>query len=368
MRLLIAGGGTGGHVFPGLAVAEELVQSQADSALRFVGTARGFEARAVPAAGFELDLMEISGIKGMGLKKTATAMLQIPRAGLRSRQIIKDFNPEVVLGVGGYASGPLLATAVLMGIPTAICEQNSVPGLTNKILGRLVDAVFGSFAHSAQFFSPQKFHLVGNPLRRQILQAQTSSMAADDAELQVLVMGGSQGARPLNNKLPKALAALIQAGHKLKIRHQCGPSDMAKLRKAYAELGIDAQLEAFIDDMAAAYADCDVFIGRAGATTCAELAALGVPSVLIPFPQAADDHQTLNARDLEQAGAAIVLAQKDLNAENISRIFSDLNKEKRQKMSRAAQHMGKADAAQVVVRGLQNLAQGLPVSGAEAKS
>lgn len=364
MRLLIAGGGTGGHVFPALAVAQALVAQDPHAEVLFVGTQRGFEARAVPAAGHEIVFIEISGVKGMGVGRGLRSLIQIPKAGLRSRQILRSFNPDVVLGVGGYASGPVVATAALLGIPTAICEQNSVPGLTNRILAKMVRAIFGSFAHSQGFFPSKKFTLVGNPVRREIIE--TEPQAADNgAPLRVLVLGGSQGARPLNQALPKIFAAWAATGRGLMIRHQSGAPDLDSVRQAYAGLGLSVEVTAFIDDMASAYGQADLVVGRAGATTCAELTALGIPALLIPFPQAADDHQTLNARDLEQVGAAMILPQAELDSDAALTLLTSLDEDSLQSMRLASQRLGRPQAADDVVRALHTLATGEKIQGRE---
>jgi UDP-N-acetylglucosamine--N-acetylmuramyl-(pentapeptide) pyrophosphoryl-undecaprenol N-acetylglucosamine transferase len=307
MRVVIAGGGTGGHLFPGIAVAEELVAR--GHQVTFVGTERGIEARVCPKEGWPLELIEVGGIKGGGIGGAIKGLARVPKAMSQSRQILKRIDPQLVIGVGGYASGPLVLAAALKGIPTAILEQNSVPGFTNRILGRFVKLVFGAFEGARARFPKKKFRLVGNPIRKK-LRDQINKMterAAGEAN-NVLVVGGSQGAHAVNELV---LGAMKLLGDKAPpLVHQTGASDLAAMQQNYQGMK-DVTVTTFIDDMAAAYRAAKLVVCRAGASTLAELTALGVPSLLIPFPFAADDHQTQNAREIEAAGGARVLVQKD---------------------------------------------------------
>ncbi|MFH1807252.1 MAG: undecaprenyldiphospho-muramoylpentapeptide beta-N-acetylglucosaminyltransferase [Pseudomonadota bacterium] len=362
LRLLIAGGGTGGHVFPALAVAEALRARKDGSQVLFVGTERGFEARAVPAAGFDIAFIRISGLKRVGLLGTVRTLLRLPLSLLSSWSILSRFQPQAVLGVGGYASGPVLLAAWLKRLPSAVAEQNSVPGFTNRVLGKLVRAVFGSFEHSARYFDARRFRVVGNPVRAALAeQAREERPAAATDTVRVLVLGGSQGARPLNEKLPQGFALAMQRGLKLEITHQAGEADAERARQVYAGQGVPATVHSFIDDMAAAYGAADLVVGRAGATTCAELTALGIPSILIPFPQAADDHQTLNARALADAGAAVVIPQHELDAESLSTALHALCGDgagRLGQMREAARSLGRPEAAHQLVDALCALARG----------
>jgi UDP-N-acetylglucosamine--N-acetylmuramyl-(pentapeptide) pyrophosphoryl-undecaprenol N-acetylglucosamine transferase len=352
MRLVIAGGGTGGHLFPGIAVAEALQELVPHAEVLFVGTERGIEVREVPKAGFDLELIEVGGLKRVGAAKMAKTLVQLPLSLLQSRRILKDFGADAALGVGGYASGPVLMAAWTMGLPTAICEQNSVPGFTNRTLARVVRRVYGSFEASRSWFSPSRFELVGNPVRRGFREA-AKEPAPEVQRGLVFTFGGSQGARPLNETVPEAIGLLKDRGLDVSALHQAGKNDVDAVAERYSERGVDAEVTPFIDDMVSAYRRSDVVICRAGATSCAELTALGVPAVLVPFPFAAEDHQTLNARDLSDGGAAVLLPQSEMTAERLAdeleRLLQD--REHRDGMAQSAQRMGRLEAAHTVARG-----------------
>jgi UDP-N-acetylglucosamine--N-acetylmuramyl-(pentapeptide) pyrophosphoryl-undecaprenol N-acetylglucosamine transferase len=332
MRLLIAGGGTGGHLFPGVAIAEELRARDAQAAVRFVGTQRGIEARVLPELGWELSLIEVSGLKTVGALGALRGLARLPRALWQARRVVREFRPDAVVGVGGYASGPVVLMARLAGVPTAICEQNSIPGLTNKLLGRVARAVFVSFAGTQRFFKPAKTALSGNPVRRalvqQLLEAQPqpqapSPEAAAQAPVHVLVSGGSLGAVAVNQLAADALIALSRTTP-LSIVHQTGAKGLDETVARYAATGVAADCRAFIQDMAATYRRADVIIGRAGATTVAELAIAGKPAVFIPYPFAADNHQEINAREMAEAGAALMFRQAELTADKLAEALRPL--------------------------------------------
>jgi UDP-N-acetylglucosamine--N-acetylmuramyl-(pentapeptide) pyrophosphoryl-undecaprenol N-acetylglucosamine transferase len=317
LRVMIAGGGTGGHLFPGIALAEQVCSAGGE--VRFVGTARGIEARVVPELGYGLDLIEVSGIKGRGLKGLISGLLRLPRAWLSSRRLIRSFNPDVVVGVGGYASGPLVATAWLMRRPTAILEQNSVPGITNRILGKLVRRVFTTFPDPAGHFPARKLVRTGNPIRAALLERlerveQASS--ASERPPRLFVFGGSQGAQALNSAMIESAAALGEALPGLEIWHQTGAKELERVQAGYAAAGLSstrAKVVTFIEDMSEPYAWCDLVLCRAGATSLSELAAVGCPALLVPFPHATDDHQTHNASSLVEVGAARMVPERELD-------------------------------------------------------
>lgn len=313
MKLVIAGGGTGGHLFPGVAIAEELRAREPSAEITFVGTKRGIEARVLPDLGWPLELIEVSGLKTVGVLGAIRGLLRLPRAWWQARALLKRLQPDAVIGVGGYASGPVVFAAKLRGIPTAICEQNSIPGLTNKILGRLVRRVFLSFETSRPFFKPAKIVMTGNPVRRDLLARLQAPTTPHRGALHVLVSGGSLGAVAVNELAANALIELAK-DHELEITHQTGEKDRESTAARYREAGVTADCRAFIKDMAATYLAADLVIGRAGATTVAELAIAGKPAVFIPYPFAADDHQTLNAAEMAAKGAALSFKQSDLTA------------------------------------------------------
>ncbi|MEO6952042.1 MAG: undecaprenyldiphospho-muramoylpentapeptide beta-N-acetylglucosaminyltransferase [Polyangia bacterium] len=350
MRVVIAGGGTGGHLFPGVALAEEL-RSRGHE-VTFVGTARGIEARVLPELGWPLELIEVSGLKGAGLGNKVRAVAQLPRALAQSSAILKRLSPGLVVGVGGYASGPVVMRAALRGIPTAILEQNSVPGVTNRMLGRVVKLVCGAFPGAARYFPAKKYRLLGNPVRQKVRAALASATAREPRAL--LVVGGSQGAHAVNELVAEALELLHGRGITFPVVHQSGTADHAGLVARYARAGIGVDVRPFIDDMAAAYRDAKLVVARAGASTLAELTALGVASLLVPFPEAADDHQTANARDLVEAGAAELAVQAHTTAvqlaERIETLLAD--EHKLQRMRDAALTMGRPDAHRDIANAL----------------
>lgn len=347
---MIAGGGTGGHLFPGVAIAEELRARDPGATIRFVGTRRGIESRVLPELGWDLAHIEVSGLKTVGVLGAIRGLFRLPRALWQARRLVKQFAPDAVIGVGGYASGPVVLMARLRGVPTAICEQNSIPGLTNKILGRFARVVFLSFEESRRFFKPKKIKLTGNPVRRDLLQkllAVTPSPA--DSTLHVLVCGGSQGAVAVNELASQALGSLAKEA-KLAIVHQTGEKDLAATEQRYAAAGIAAECRAFIKDMAAAYQRADLIIGRAGATTVAELAIAGKPAVFIPYPFAADNHQEINAREMAEAGAALMFRQSELTADKLAEALRPLlDRKRRTEMGAAMKALAKPLAAAAVV-------------------
>lgn len=356
MKLMIAGGGTGGHLFPGVAIAEELRARDAGAAIRFVGTRRGIEARVLPELGWDLHLIEVSGLKTVGLRGALRGLFRLPRALWQARRALEAFAPDAVIGVGGYASGPVVLMARLRGIPTAICEQNSIPGFTNKVLGKLVRAVFLSFEESRRFFKAKKIVMSGNPVRRDLLgkllaaAPEGAPAPASGATTTVLVCGGSQGAVAVNELAAQALIALAPA-HRLAILHQTGERDLEATRARYAAAGVEAECHAFIKDMAATYARADLVIGRAGATTVAELAIAGKPAVFIPYPFAADNHQELNAREMADAGAALMFRQAELTADKLADALRPLVAEpaRRVEMGAAMKRLARPGAAAAVV-------------------
>ena len=366
MRVLIAGGGTGGHLFPGIAIAEEIVRRGSGEVL-FVGTSRGIETRAVPAAGFALETLEVSGLKRMGLVDTVRGLLRLPLAILKSFAILRRFQPDVVVGVGGYASGPLLLAATFARYPTAIQEQNSVPGMTNRVLGKLVAAVFIAFEDAKPCFPAGKIQQLGNPVRANIVAAlEDATGAAPSQRLRILVVGGSQGARAVSDLVVAAAPLLAQAGVDFSLVHQTGSADLERISERYQALGLGAwvTVTAFIHDMATAYAQADLVIARAGALTLAELAIAGKAAILVPLPTAADDHQTKNAARFAEAGAALVLDQRKASAEDLAAIVKDLARERgrRAAMSAAMRRLARPRAAQAIADRLENLARGRRVA------
>ena len=324
-RVLIMAGGTGGHVFPALAVAREL--SAQGVAVSWLGTQRGLESRVVPAAGYPLETMRVSGLRGKGVLRLLFAPFMLVIAVLQALTILLRLRPHAVLGMGGFASGPGGLVAWLLRRPLLVHEQNSVAGLTNRWLAPLARTLMEAFPGSL----PAKHHPVhtGNPVRSEIsrLAEPSARFASRSGPLRVLVIGGSLGASALNAVVPEAVRQL-SADRQPVLHHQTGAADEAAVRAAYAAAGIEAQVEAFIEDMAAAYAWADLVICRSGALTVAELAVVGVASVLVPFPYATDDHQTGNAKYLADAGAAILIQQDVLRPGKLTDLLEDFSRQR----------------------------------------
>jgi UDP-N-acetylglucosamine--N-acetylmuramyl-(pentapeptide) pyrophosphoryl-undecaprenol N-acetylglucosamine transferase len=353
MKILIAGGGTGGHLFPGLAVAEEL--STRGHEVSFVGTARGIEARAVPQAGYKLEVIDISGLKGNKFLGLAKGLYRVPKALGQSFSILRRIKPDLVVGVGGYASGPLVLAAWMSGRPTAILEQNSVPGFTNRTLGKCVKLIFGAFETAARYFPKTRYKLVGNPVRKKIRERVLNNVDARGDG--ILVVGGSQGAHAVNELVFAAMRLLHAINAAPALVHQTGEKDRDELAQRYAEAGIKADVRAFIDDMGAAYRQATLVIGRAGASTLAELTMIGMPAILIPFPFAADDHQTVNARELADKGAAILLPQKEASPAGLAEAIRSLVEDaaERARMAQASQGLGRPRAHADIADALESL-------------
>lgn len=353
MRIIIAGGGTGGHVFPAISIAEEISQRNNKDEILFVGTQKGMENELVQKNGYRIQHISSRGFVGRGVIKTFAAFFSAFKGLLDSVLIIRKFKPDVVLGVGGYVSGPFLLASFLVRKPTAICEQNTVPGVTNRILGKIVDKIFASFDSSLQYFPSKKVLITGNPIRKDILQ--TSEITRNSDSISVLIFGGSQGAKSLNIAVPEAVSGF--GNENISIVHQTGKNDFNYVRNSYNENDVKAEVLEFIDDMAAAYANADLVIGRAGAGTIAEITALGKPSILVPFPYAAHNHQHENARILEEEGAAVLIEDKDATPEKIANTLTKLlDRDKLNEMSSNAKRLGRPEASKEIVDELYRLA------------
>ncbi len=309
LRILIAGGGTGGHIIPALAIANEL-RDQHGAEVRFIGTPRGLESRLVPQAGYPLDLIEVGQLKNVSLGTRLNTTTDLPRAILRCRRLLGAWGPAVVVGVGGYASGPAMMAALAARVPTLAFEPNAAPGLANRIVGRFVSAAAVNFPPAAAYF--RNAQVTGIPVRPEFF---TLPARPANAPPHLLVFGGSQGARALNEAMPLIVVRLLARFPELTILHQAGARSAESVEAAYAATGAPRDrwtVSAFLEDMSACFAAADLILARSGASTVAELAAAGKPSLLVPFPEAADDHQTRNAEVLAAAQAAILLPQKNM--------------------------------------------------------
>ncbi len=353
--LMIAGGGTGGHFFPAVAVADA-VQHLVDVDVVFVGTARGVEARVVPARGWRLELLQVEPMKGRGPREASRAALVALRATRTAFGIVRRTAPRAVLSVGGYASGPATLAAAVLGVPVAVLEPNSTVGLANRILAPFAKCAFLAWEEAAPPFRASAVRQYGVPLRAGFVP---SPCASGRASARVLVMGGSQGAAVLNERLPEAIGLLTNRGRSVEVLHQAGRGHDGAVRDAYASAKVErATVVAFIEDVASAIADADLIVARAGAGTIAEITAIGRASLLVPFPHAADDHQAKNAEALARAAASVCLRQEDAAAERlaaeIERLLAD--DAKRAAMADAARDRGRPDAARRVAIDLLALA------------
>ena len=348
MRVVIAGGGTGGHLYPGIAVAQEFVRRDRSTTVTFAGTARGIESRLVPKAGFELDLLRSAGLKGKSLASRVRGVGILPLSLLDAWRILSRRRPDVVIGVGGYSSGPVVMAAALRGIATMVLEQNAAPGLTNRTLARMVRAAAVTYEASLPFFRGRGF-VTGNPVRSEFFEASTAADRGTAAR--VLILGGSQGAHAINVAMVAAAAELVRSQPRLEIVHQTGERDLAAVRDGYRGAGIEARAESFLDPVAREVKEADVVVCRAGATTLAELAAAGKPAVLIPFPFATDDHQRKNADVLVKAGAAVMVEERGLSGASLAAAVGALlgDASRRAAMSAAARTLARPDAAARIV-------------------
>ena len=345
MKVLIAAGGTGGHIYPGIAVAKEILRRDEASEVLFVGTARGLETKIVPDNGFQLSLIHSAGLKNVGIVGKLKGLSILPKSFLEARQIIRQFRPHVVVGAGGYVSGPVLLMAAIMGVPTLVMDSNALPGFTNRQLARFVDRAALTFDESLKVFG-KKGIVTGNPVRHEFFEV-PRKLRSD--LFHILIFGGSQGARAINNAMADALGHLSEFEGKLTITHQTGEADLDKIKAAYGESEFaNSDVRPFISDMFTEFGKADLVICRAGATTCAELAASGKAAIMVPLPTAADDHQRKNAEALERAGAAKMILQSELTGELLASEMAKLigAPEMITTMETAAKELGREDAAE----------------------
>jgi UDP-N-acetylglucosamine--N-acetylmuramyl-(pentapeptide) pyrophosphoryl-undecaprenol N-acetylglucosamine transferase len=360
-RVVIAGGGTGGHLYPGIAIARELLARRPDATVTFAGTARGLESRVIPREGFQLDFLRSAGLKGRSGFAVLRGMALLPLSVMDAWRILSRRSPDLVIGVGGYSSGPVVMLAALRRIPTLVAEQNAVPGLTNRLLSHVVGAAAVTFESTASFFGRRAF-VAGNPVRPEFFEradrpSEGGSPAAGAAR--VLIFGGSQGAHAINVAMVEAAPRLAAAGG-VDVTHQTGDRDVELVRRAYGEQGLPARVEPFLFDMDREMKRADVIVSRAGATSIAELTAAGRAAILIPLPTATDDHQKKNAEVLVRANAAELIEQKDLTgallADRLLALAHDADR--RQAMAEAARRLARPDAAKVIVDRALELSRG----------
>lgn len=346
MRLIMAGGGTGGHLFPGLAVAREFQRRDEMTEILFVGTEVGIESRVLPRENFPLETIPIRGLKGRGLQGLVEALYGIPASFFRSLGIISRFRPDCVIGLGGYASGPVVVAAKIKGLRCAIMEQNLRPGLTNRILGWVADRVFTTYGESVSCFPSAKVIETGNPVRWQTLPEIRKS-----GKFTLLIFGGSAGAHRINLCAIEALKKLRDLYPALRVIHQTGEADFPSIKATYGALPFEAEVSPFIERMDEAYAQADLVLCRAGAGTIAEITAFGKASILVPYPYAAYDHQRWNAQALRERGAAEMILDQELEGEKLAELIRALylDRKRLESMGFVARALGRPEAAKRIV-------------------
>jgi UDP-N-acetylglucosamine--N-acetylmuramyl-(pentapeptide) pyrophosphoryl-undecaprenol N-acetylglucosamine transferase len=353
MRIVIAGGGTGGHVIPALAIAQQL-KKQFGAEVLFIGTARGIETRMVPQAGFPLELIQVGALKNVSLMTRAKTMFDLPRAIAASSRMLTQFDPEVVIGVGGYASGPAMVAAIRRRLPTLAFEPNVVPGFANRMIARWVSAAAVHFEETCQYFPHCR--VTGVPVRATFFSIPSKT----EGPPTLLVFGGSQGARAINQAMIESLPGLRSKIPGIHIIHQTGQRDYGHVLAAYQQSGVSSEVHKFIDDMPATFGRTDLLVCRSGASTVGEITAAGKPAIFVPFPAAADDHQNVNARALERAGAAVVVEESNLGAaylvETIVALISDARR--LHSMSEAARTLAHPKAVEEIAEMVKQLADG----------
>ena len=344
----MAGGGTGGHLFPALALAEEFRRRDKAIEVIFVGSSQGMEKTLVPKYGYKLILLDVEAVKNRkGLGKIKP-LLKAFKATLNAMKLLKELKPDGVIGSGAYSSGPVVLAARLLGIKTAILEQNVMPGLTNRVLGKIVHRVYISFEESEGYFPKRKTLLTGNPIRKDVLMAKGHLKKKAKDKFNIFVFGGSQGATAINAAFLDATEYLIDIWNSINVVHQTGKEGYAMAEAAYSRKGLRVELSTFIEDMATKYSESDLVIGRAGATTIAEITAMGLPSILVPYPFASDNHQEANAKTLEKKNAAIMIRQSDLTGSSLAAAIRKLYEDKVEfnKIKQAVQALGRPNAAE----------------------
>lgn len=360
LKILIAGGGTGGHLFPGIAIAQTFMAKEPDARILFAGTNKAFEKSVLSKAGFDHQVITAKGLKGGNLLKTIVSLSVLPKGILESISLIRRFSPDIVVGVGGYVAGPVILSAWILRKPIVLHEQNMLPGVTNRLLAPLATRMYLTFGQSVQYLriSPRKILVSGNPVRKEILHPSSEMSAMDNRRLTILILGGSQGAHAINTAVVEALAHLKDKA-RYRFIHQTGEHDEKWVAEAYLNHEVFAEVRPFFFDMRRVYQQTDVMVCRAGATTVSEITALGKPAIFIPFPYAADDHQTQNAKMLEKANAAELIPQSSLNGSILARKLEwFLNEpEKLDSMARNAKAMGNPNAGEIIVEDCLSLLQ-----------
>jgi UDP-N-acetylglucosamine--N-acetylmuramyl-(pentapeptide) pyrophosphoryl-undecaprenol N-acetylglucosamine transferase len=348
LRIIIAAGGTGGHIYPGIAIAHEVKRRDEGAEILFVGTPRGLESKIVPREGFNLEMIRVGALKGVSVFEKTKSLGQLPMSFIAAARILRRFKPDVVIGVGGYSSGPTLMMASMAKIPTMIVEPNAMPGFTNRTLARFVDAAALTFEDARKYF-PGRAVVTGNPVRGDFARLKKKERGE---KLHVLIFGGSQGAHAINSAVVGALPLLVARNDRLIITHQTGERDFEMVKRGYEEAGFEgADVRPFLHDMARRFEQADLLICRSGATTAAEVAAAGKAAIFIPFPFATDDHQRKNAEAFERAGAGRLILQQELTPERLTDVLDGLIEDGGEidRMEEASRKLGRADSAERTV-------------------
>jgi UDP-N-acetylglucosamine--N-acetylmuramyl-(pentapeptide) pyrophosphoryl-undecaprenol N-acetylglucosamine transferase len=320
MNVIIAGGGTGGHLFPGIAVAREIQRRDAGSKILFVGAEQGIETRIVPKEGFELRTLPVGGIKGLGIGRQIRNFMGMVSGVFKARGILREFNPDVVIGVGGYASFPILSAAILGGYPRVVMEQNAIPGLANRVLGKWVSFAAVTDARTQSYFGTRAV-VTGNPVRPEFKKIPAK---AHVAPYTILIFGGSQGAQSINRAVMASLEHLADWKNRVRFVHQTGEKQLDEVRSAYAANGFDSDVRSFFNNFHEQYGAADLIVSRSGATTVAEIKAAGRAAILVPFPFATDDHQTKNARAMADENAAVLISNSELTGKRLADAIREL--------------------------------------------
>lgn len=346
----MAGGGTGGHLFPALALASELKEGADDVEIIFVGAVGGLEEKIIPKEGYELKVFKVEGLKKKKGRNLLRGLMKAVMSTYRSYKYLKEIKPDGAIGSGGYSSGPVLLAAKLLGIKTAILEQNLMPGLTNRILGKIVDRVYVAFDGSKKYFKESKTVLTGNPVRKSILRSKDAIVGKSKDKFTILVFGGSQGATAVNASFTDATEYLTDIWRNFNVIHQAGAEGYDTVKQSYNRKNLDVELYNFIDDMSKVYKKADLVVCRAGATSIAEITALGIASIMIPYPFASDNHQEVNARYLDDIGASVMLAQDELTGKQLADTVRELynNPVKLKTMQDKSKEFGRVDAAKEI--------------------
>lgn len=347
MKVIIAGGGTGGHLFPGIAVAREIQRRSSQAKVLFVGAEQGIESRIVPKEGFELRTLKLGGIKGVGAMRQLKNLMRMVKGLFKARTILQEFRPDIVIGVGGYASFPMLSAAILGGYPRVIMEQNAIPGLANRVLGRWVDFAAVSDARTQSYFGKRAV-VTGNPVRPEFKSIPPKPHVPPYT---ILIFGGSQGAQSINRAVMESLDSLADWKDRLRFVHQTGERQLDEVKRAYAGKGFEADVRVFFNDFHRQYAAADLIVARSGATTVAEIKAAGRAAILVPFPFATDDHQTKNARAMEDENAAVLISNAELSGQRLGATVRELlNDPKRlEEIEKNARRIAILDAEQRIV-------------------